>query len=149
MTVYFLISLREAAGSELKRSAEELSEAVFVENNPKAMMCVKDNLKFTKLEGKAVTLTTDVMNALYKLEGEKVFDYIFLDPPYDRGFEKRVLEYLSDSSLVYEDTQIIVEASKETDFSYLQDLGFEIIREKTYKTNKHLFIEKAGKEEVC
>ena len=85
----------------------------------------------------------------YKLEGEKVFDYIFLDPPYDRGFEKRVLEYLSDSSLVYEDTQIIVEASKETDFSYLQDLGFEIIREKTYKTNKHLFIEKAGKEEVC
>ena len=35
------------------------------------------------------------------------------------------------------------------DFSYLQDLGFEIIREKTYKTNKHLFIEKAGKEEVC
>ena len=124
-------------------------EAVFVENNPKAMMCVKDNLKFTKLEGKAVTLTTDVMNALYKLEGEKVFDYIFLDPPYDRGFEKRVLEYLSDSSLVYEDTQIIVEASKETDFSYLQDLGFEIIREKTYKTNKHLFIEKAGKEEVC
>ncbi len=51
-------------------------------------MCVKDNLKFTKLEGKAVTLTTDVMNALYKLEGEKVFDYIFLDPPYDRGFER-------------------------------------------------------------
>ena len=36
------------------------------------MMCVKDNLKFTKLEGKAVTLTTDVMNALYKLEGEKI-----------------------------------------------------------------------------
>ena len=72
-----------------------------------------------------------------------------MDPPYDRGFEKRVLEYLSDSSLDYEDTKIIVEASKETDFSYLQDLGFEIIREKTYKTNKHLFIEKAGKEEVC
>ena len=48
----------------------------------------------------------------YKLEGEKVFDYIFLDPPYDRGFEKRVLEYLSDSSLVYEDTQIIVECVK-------------------------------------
>ncbi len=75
----------------MKRSAEELAKLFFVENNPKAMMCVKDNLKFTKLEGKAVTLTTDVMNALYKLEGEKVFDYIFMDPPYDRGFEKRVL----------------------------------------------------------
>ena len=124
-------------------------EAVFVENNPKAMDCIKENLKFTKLAGKAVTLTSDVMNALYRLEGEKVFDYIFLDPPYDRELERKVLEYLSDSDLVYEDTQIIVEASKDTDFSYLKDLGFEILREKVYKTNKHLFIEKAGKEEIC
>ena len=129
----------------MKRSAEELAKLFFVENNPKAMMCVKDNLKFTKLEGKAVTLTTDVMNALYKLEGEKVFDYIFLDPPYDRGFEKRVLEYLSDSSLVYEDTQIIVEASKETDFSYLQDLGFEIIREKRIKRISTCLSRRRGK----
>ena len=113
------------------------------------MDCIKENLKFTKLAGKAVTLTSDVMNALYRLEGEKVFDYIFLDPPYDRELERKVLEYLSDSDLVYEDTQIIVEASKDTDFSYLKDLGFEILREKVYKTNKHLFIEKAGKEEIC
>ena len=124
----FLDLFAGSGGIGIEALSRGAREAVFVENNPKAMMCVKDNLKFTKLEGKAVTLTTDVMNALYKLEGEKVFDYIFLDPPYDRGFEKR---------------------SKETDFSYLQDLGFEIIREKTYKTNKHLFIEKAGKEEVC
>jgi len=115
----FLDLFAGSGGIGIEALSRGAREAVFVENNPKAMMCVKDNLKFTKLEGKAVTLTTDVMNALYKLEGEKVFDYIFLDPPYDRGFEKRVLEYLSDSSLVYEDTQIIVEASKETDFSYL------------------------------
>ncbi len=28
------------------------------------------------------------MNALYQLEGEKVFDYIFMDPPYNHGIEK-------------------------------------------------------------
>ena len=98
----FLDLFAGSGGIGIEALSRGAREAVFVENNPKAMMCVKDNLKFTKLEGKAVTLTTDVMNALYKLEGEKVFDYIFLDPPYDRGFEKRVLEYLSDSSLVYE-----------------------------------------------
>ena len=96
----FLDLFAGSGGIGIEALSRGAREAVFVENNPKAMMCVKDNLKFTKLEGKAVTLTTDVMNALYKLEGEKVFDYIFLDPPYDRGFEKRVLEYLSDSSLV-------------------------------------------------
>ena len=124
-------------------------EAVFVENNPKAMTCIKENLKFTRLASRAMTVTTDVMDALYRLEGDKIFDFIFMDPPYDRGLERKVLEYLSDSRLVYEDTVIIVEASRDTDFSYVDDLGLTVIREKMYKTNKHVFIEKAGKEEIC
>ena len=33
-----------------------------------------------------------------------------------------------------------VEASLHTDFSYAEDLGFEVIREKKYKTNKHVFL---------
>ncbi len=65
------------------------------------------------------------------------------------GLERGGVEYLSESSLVYEDTVIIIEAAKETDFSYLEDLGFSVIKEKVYKTNKHLFVEKAGKEEIC
>ena len=90
-----------------------------------------------------------LFRSLYRLEGEKIFDIIFMDPPYDRGLEKKVLEYLSGSDLVYDDTTIIVEASKETDFSYVEDLGFSIIREKIYKTNKHMFIGRAGIEEIC
>ena len=125
------------------------SNLEFVEKNPKAMECVKENLKFTRLEKKGLTLTKDVMNALYQLEGEKVFDFVFMDPPYNMGFEKRVLEYLAGSDLIYEDTVIIVEASLDTDFGYLPELGYSLIKEKRYKTNKHVFIEKAGKEEVC
>ena len=94
-------------------------------------------------------MTCDVLDALYRLEGEKVFDYIFMDPPYDRELEKNVLDYLSGSELVYEDTTVIIEASKETDFSYAEDMGFTVLREKVYKTNKHVFLERAGKEEIC
>ena len=137
-TLFNMISLSRGA-----------KEAVFVEKNPKAMECVKENLKFTRLEKKGLTLTKDVMNALYQLEGEKVFDFVFMDPPYNMGFEKRVLEYLAGSDLIYEDTVIIVEASLDTDFGYLPELGYSLIKEKRYKTNKHVFIEKAGKEEVC
>ena len=130
----------------LSRGAKE---AVFVENNPKAMRYIKDNLKFTRLEHKASTMTADVMHALYQLDGEKVFDIIFMDPPSDRGLERRVLDYLSGSELVYDDTTIIAEASRDTDFSYVEELGFTVIREKIYKTNKHVFIEKAGVEDIC
>ena len=145
----FLDLFSGSGGIGIEALSRGAKEAVFVENNPKAMACVKDNLKFTRLEQRAATMTTDVMDALCRLEGENVFDIIFMDPPYDRGFERRALEYLSGSELVYEDTLIIVEASKDTDFSYAEELGFDVIREKVYKTNKHVFIERAGREEIC
>ena len=66
-----------------------------------------------------------------------------MDPPYNQLLEKKVLEYLSTSDLLAEDALIIVEASLETDFSYVEELGFEITREKLYKTNKHIFLQKA------
>ena len=145
----FLDLFSGSGGIGIEALSRGAKEAVFVENNPKAMRCIKDNLKFTRLESKAATMTADVMNALYRKKKEKVFDIIFMDPPYDRELEKKVLEYLSGSELVYDDTTIIVEASKDTRFDYVEDLGFSLVREKIYKTNKHVFIEKAGVEEIC
>lgn len=145
----FLDLFSGSGGIGIEALSRGAKKAVFVEMNPKAMACVKENLKYTKLDKKAMTLTKEVMTALYQLEGEIVFDYIFMDPPYNKELEKKVLEYLADSSMIYEDTLIIVEASKETDFSYLSDLGYHLLKEKVYKTNKHVFIEKAGKEEIC
>ena len=115
--------------------------AVFVEQSKNAMECIKDNLKFTKLSDKAVLFETDVIKALSQLEGRMNFDYIFMDPPYNQLHEKRVLEFLSNSTLLSSDGIIIVEASLETDFSYVENLGFTIIKEKAYKTNKHIFLE--------
>ena len=31
----------------------------------------------------------------------------------------------------------------DTDFDYLTELGYEIVKEKIYKTNKHVFIKRA------
>ena len=56
---------------------------------------------------------------------------------------------MSESDLIHRDTVIIVEASKETDFTYLSDFGFAEIKTKEYKTNKHIFIERERGEEVC
>lgn len=96
----FLDLFAGSGGIGIEALSRGAKEAVFVEKNPKAMECVKENLKFTRLEKKGLTLTKDVMNALYQLEGEKVFDFVFMDPPYNMGFEKRVLEYLAGSDLI-------------------------------------------------
>lgn len=118
------------------------AHAVFVEQSKKAVQCIKENLAFTKLADKASVYMADVMQAMKQMEGERVFDYIFMDPPYNELHEKRVLEYLQSSNLLANDGLVIIEASIETDFSYVEEMGFSVIKEKVYKTNKHIFLER-------
>ena len=119
------------------------AESVFVENSRKALGCIRQNLAHTHLEEGARVIPSDVMSALARLSFEKEdFDIIFMDPPYDREWEKKVLYSLKDSPIVSEDTLIVVEASLATDFSWLPDAGFTESRRKEYKTNQHVFIRK-------
>ena len=145
----FLDLFAGSGGIGIEALSRGAMEAVFVEKNPKAMQCVRDNLSRTHLERRGMTMSMDVMTALYKLEGEKQFDYIFMDPPYGRGLEGRVLGYLADSSLLSQEGVIIVEAAKDTDFAYVEDLGFTVIKNKVYKTNKHVFLEPSGRRQIC
>ena len=119
------------------------AKAVFVDKSEACTGIIRQNLNFTKLSENAEIIKDDIFSAIKKLgqRGER-FDIIFMDPPYNHEFENRVLEYLSSSPMVTEDTLIIIEASKETDFDWLSDAGFHMIKEKVYKTNKHIF---AGK----
>lgn len=128
----------------LSRGAKNV---VFVEHSKNAVDCINDNLKFTRLEAGAQVMSTDVITALKRLDGMEAFDYIFMDPPYDKELEKNVLEYLKNSKLLAKDGIIIVEASLDTDFSYVDTFGFSVIKEKKYKTNKHVFLER--EEEHC
>lgn len=55
------------------------------------------------------------------------YDVIFMDPPYSKGLERRVLEVLSTKKFTT-DTLIVVEAALDEDFSYVDALGFEITK---------------------
>ncbi|MDE6846851.1 MAG: 16S rRNA (guanine(966)-N(2))-methyltransferase RsmD [Lachnospiraceae bacterium] len=116
--------------------------AYFVENNKNALACITENLQFTHFTDQATILKQDVLSALPGIR-EKEADVIFMDPPYDREYEKQVLHLLSSLSYVTDRTLIVIEASLESDFSYLDQLGYSITKEKCYKTNKHIFCRKA------
>ena len=116
-------------------------KAYFMENAPKSIACIQENLEFTKFTDRAVLIRQDVCAGLTSIF-EKTVDIIFMDPPYDQEQERRVLEGLAGMKYVDEDTLIVVEASLGTDFSYLPGLGFVLEREKKYKTNKHVFIKR-------
>lgn len=125
----------------LSRGAKE---AVFIERSKKAAAIIRENMAFTKLVSTGRLYCMDVFAALGQLEQQEqeCFDIVFMDPPYNQLLEKQVLKTLSPSKLISEHTLLIAEASIETDFSYLGDLGYELEKLKTYKTNVHAFIRK-------
>lgn len=124
----------------LSRGAEH---AVFVDKNRAAIQCIRKNLEHVKMSADATVLQMDAIEAIARLEQKKEpFDVIFMDPPYDCQLEKQLLLRLADSPLVTEDTLIIVEASLATEFDYLEENGYLVRKDKLYKTNRHVFIEK-------
>ncbi|MBS6395593.1 MAG: 16S rRNA (guanine(966)-N(2))-methyltransferase RsmD [Clostridiales bacterium] len=118
------------------------AHAVLVEQSVKAAECSRENLAFTKLLERAEIHKCDVLTALHRMEGQKPFDIIFMDPPYDQELERGVLEHLVHSTLADEYTVIVAEASLNTDFSYLEELGYHAYKYKKYKTNQHVFMQK-------
>lgn len=128
----------------LSRGAEY---CVFVEQQRKASACIQDNLKTARLADDARILTMDAVAAVKKLaqenkENSRPYDIIFMDPPYNQELEFKVLEALLDTSLVDEYTTIVIEASLETTWEKLEALGYDVIKEKRYKTNQHVFVKK-------
>lgn len=116
--------------------------AAFIEDSKAAINCIKSNLKTTKLEQDAEIYPYKALEAIRMLELKgKVFDVVFMDPPYNNLIEKDVLLALQNSSIIYCDTIIVVEASLKTDFDYLEDTKFRIFKKKEYKTSQHVFIE--------
>ncbi len=118
--------------------------AYFIEQAPRAIACIQQNLTFTKLADRGIVIKQDALAALSGIREEQA-DILFMDPPYGQEYEKRVLELCRELPWVTEDTLIVTEADLKTDFDYLEDSGFELIKEKRYKTNKHLFLRIAKK----
>ena len=123
------------------------AEAVFVENAAECQKVIQANLVHTKLQERARLLQTDVLSALDRLAAEgKKFDIIFMDPPYQSGLEEPVLAALSRMPYVTDETLIVIEATLDRDFSFAEEYGFSIKKEKCYKTNKHVFLAKEEKK---
>lgn len=142
---YFLDLFSGSGQIGLEAASRGASYVVFVENNKRAIGCIEENIEFTKFTRETKLYPSDVMTALRSMEGKYKFDIIFMDPPYQQEIEKEVLRYLSASSLLKEDTLLVVEASLSTGFDYLEEMGFVLRKLKTYKTNEHAFIQKAEK----
>ncbi len=132
-----------SGGIGIEALSRGAKKAYFIENNINAFKCITQNLQKTHFEDVATALKQDVVLGLRNIREEEV-DIIFMDPPYHGELYERTLSQLSQMNYVTENTMIIVESDRELDFSFAEDYGFEVRREKEYKSNKHVFLYKKG-----
>ena len=121
----------------LSRGAQS---AVFVDRNRQAASIIDSNLQRTHLKEHAQVICTDVQSALKQLRPERPFSIVFMDPPYAQGHIARVLPLLTSDLLTDRNTLLIAEEKEDANFSFVNDLGFTVIRQKIYKTNCHVFL---------
>lgn len=140
--IRFLDLFAGSGGIGIEALSRGAREAVFVEGNREACSIIRENLILTHLDSQAVVLGQNVMPSLKMLRDGEKFEVVFMDPPYGKDLELQVLQSQDFYAVLVPKALVVVEADLNT---YLQEPdipGFHILKEKIYKTNKHIFLEK-------
>ena len=138
----FLDLFGGSGGIAIEALSRGAMHATIVEKNPKAVKVIEENLVHTHLRDLAEVISGDALAAVQRIASvrKKPFDIIFLDPPYDQGLEDRALQILAGTTLADENTLAIVEMRRDADVSHFEELGWQVVKSKEYKTNKHIFL---------
>lgn len=90
--------------------------AVFIDSHRDSVEIVRKNLALTGFADKSRVVCKDALEALKSLKDSNVpFRLVFLDPPYYQDLLDKVLDYLSKSNLLDDNSLVIAElSSRET-----------------------------------
>ena len=113
----------------LSRGAKKVT---FVENGPWAVKTIHQNLEALHLKKNASVMDKDVLKAIQRLESKgKIFQLIFLDPPYNQGLVKKILISLEGSAIVTPLTKIVLHHSRQEKLPETLE-RFQVLREKRF-----------------
>lgn len=110
--------------------SEGAKEAYLVDYNKKATKTIENNLKKLEIKNCKV-LTMDYLKALDYLKNEnKLFDIIFLDPPYQTDYIEKSIQKILELNILNEEGIIVCETDQLT--KIYQDTRLSVIKEKKY-----------------
>ena len=94
------------------------AHAVFIDNHRQSAEMIKKNLQMLDFEARARIIVDEALAAIHLLEKQgDGFGLISLDPPYSKGYTEKILECLSTSPLVTDDTIVVARVSAQETIS--------------------------------
>ena len=118
----------------LSRGAAEVS---FFENYPNSLKILKLNIFSLKLEDKSTIFNYSAYNLKNSNIEDKIFDIIFLDPPFKNRDIKNLIDQIKKLKIADINSLLIIHRNKKSDDKISQYL--DIIEEKNYGLSKIFF----------
>ena len=111
------------------RGAEKV---VFIDESQASLQLVRSNIAKAKAEKETTVIKGNAVKEIADLaaRGER-FDFIFCDPPYNKGLPAQIIEQVAKYDIVISGGYLIVEHSQHESLSELP-LKLEIIRSEKY-----------------
>jgi 16S rRNA (guanine966-N2)-methyltransferase len=128
VTEQSVLDLYAGAGSftceALSRGAASVTS---VEKNANTAAQLKNNLRSLSLYKRCLVLNMDVRYAVPMLARQrKMFDLIFVDPPYEMGYIASTADLLMKNRIYHPDSIIVFEHSKREEFQDLPEAGHKM-----------------------
>ena len=117
--------------------------ATLVDNNKQAISVIKENIKSLKAENQTQVMVGNIFSVLERLNHQ--YDIVYIDPPYKKQENEKLIQKLDDFNLVKEDGVIVVESLAEEIWPD-KISSFSKYKEKTYGITRITYYRKENKE---
>ena len=123
------------------------AKVVFVEKNPVMVNAIKRNLLELGINNKYQILETEAAKGIKKLQrkGEK-FDFLFADPPYEKGFIREIFQYLGEGEMISSDGVAIFQHSVREDIPGTLTGTFILTDQRRYGDTRISFFKRMERE---
>jgi 16S rRNA (guanine(966)-N(2))-methyltransferase RsmD len=106
----FLDLFGGTGGVGIEAISRGAKHVVFIDNSIKSINVLRKNLQALNIKDSIEVFNTDYRTAINKLyTNGRLFDIVFVDPPYNTGIAQNVLEQISENIILKDNGIIVVE----------------------------------------
>ncbi|HBH88235.1 MAG TPA: 16S rRNA (guanine(966)-N(2))-methyltransferase RsmD [Syntrophaceae bacterium] len=123
------------------------SKVVFIEKNAVMANSIKRNLEEFGLSGKYEILTTEASKGIRQLQKRRErFDYLFADPPYEKGFIREIFQCIREGEMISSDGFVVIQHSIRENIEGTQTGTFVLTDQRKYGDTLLSFFNNTVKE---
>jgi len=109
---YFVDLFAGSGNVGLEALSRGAAKVVFVEKNAVMVNAIKRNLRELSFSGEYDIMAVEAAKGIRKLQNRgDILDFLFADPPYERGFVREIFHSLSGGNVLGEDGVLIIQHS--------------------------------------